>query len=283
MVLPMLPTFGINMKLNAPSSPQGASINDVIKMLCKVAEPTESQFIAFRRFYDEMTHFDQTGSISISITHPGLTSHAAVLQAVDTLKSQCNEELELGMFQQIAFPDCLPKDKEKAAKATTQLAFMIDPSSRDGFPMAYRIENEHIFPVKWLPTQTFIQFFHIAFPTESLDLWRSHTRSNSLRAWKLKRRLGIQIRPTNDLAEHLVYNPRTKTLAVFHQVEYLKAQVRYTAERSLEETVEKSFAKFVPSVLCVNSRPKANSYLVGLCLRSFLSRLFTQFTIFFSH
>jgi hypothetical protein len=40
-------------------------------------------------------------------------------------------------------------------------------------------------------------------------------------------------------------------LAVFHQVEYLKAQIRLTAERSLEETVETSFAKFGHLFLCI--------------------------------
>ncbi|KAL7942803.1 hypothetical protein V8C42DRAFT_140241 [Trichoderma barbatum] len=230
------------MELDTLSSSQVASLNDAIKALCNVAEPAESQFVAFRRFYQEMTHFDQTRDVAISIRNPGLTSHAAVLQAVAMFKSQCNETLDLEAFQRATFPNCLPKDRELAAKITTQLAFMIDPSSKDGFPMAYRIENEHNFPVKWLPTQTFIQFFHTAFPRESVDCWRSDTRCKRLRAWKLKRRLGIQICPTNDLAKHLVYTPRTKTLAVFHQVEYLKAQVRYTADRSLEESVEMSIA-----------------------------------------
>ncbi|KAL7928736.1 hypothetical protein V8C35DRAFT_317401 [Trichoderma chlorosporum] len=230
------------MELDTLKSPQAANLNDVIKTLCNAAESTEAQFVAFRRFYREMTHFEQASDIAISINNPGLTSHAAVLQAVAILKSQCSEAFKLEAFQHAIFPDCLPKDRERAAKIVTQLAFMIDPSSRDGFSIGYRIENEHNFPTKWLPTQTFTQFFTTAFPTESVDCWRSNTRCKRLRAWKLKRRLGIRIRPTNDLAEHLVYTPQTKTLAVFHQVEYLKAQIRYTTDRSLEESVEMSFA-----------------------------------------
>ncbi|KAL6814505.1 hypothetical protein J3E69DRAFT_347390 [Trichoderma sp. SZMC 28015] len=231
------------MKLAADALVQDATINHTIKELCQEAdEPSDSQYVALRRFYLEVTNFNPStySEIAIPINRSGLSSHADVLDAVSRLKAQCNKRLE--EFQKEAFPDCLPANGERAAKNTVQLAFMIDPSSRDGFPMAYRIENEDAFPVKWLPNETFIQFFNTAFPTEPLNFWHSSIRKRSLRAWKLKRRLGIQLRPTNDLAEHLVYNPRMKTLAVFHQVEYLKAQVRHTAHRSLEESIETSFA-----------------------------------------
>ncbi|EHK19534.1 uncharacterized protein TRIVIDRAFT_156525 [Trichoderma virens Gv29-8] len=227
------------MKLDTLSSSQATSIDDAVKALCKVAEPAEPQFVAFRRFYQEITHFDQIGDISISINKPGLTSHADVLQAVSRLKSQY--KITLDEFQKDAFPDRLPKEREKAVKTTVQLAFMIDPFSKDGFPMAYGMEND-VFPVKWLPDQTFIQFFNTAFPTDPLGLWHSAIKNRSLTAWKLKRRVGIQIFPTNDLAQHLVYNPTMKTLAVFHQVEYLKAQIGLTKHRSLDESAETSFA-----------------------------------------
>lgn len=232
------------MNIDTEAVPQVAGINHAIKDLCQEkTEPCESQYMAFRQFYREVANLDSStcSDIAISINNSGLSSHADVLDAVSRLKSRCIQKLE--EFQKEAFPDCLPADRERAAKTTVQLAFMIDPSSRDGFPMAYRIENEDIFPVKWLLNETFIQFFHTAFPTEPLDFWHFSTRKRSLRAWKLKRRLGIKLCPTNDLAEHLVYNPRMKTLAIFHQVEYLKAQVRHTAHRSLEETIETSFAK----------------------------------------
>lgn len=226
--------------------PQIANLHHAIKVLCQEEkEPCESQYIAFRRFYCEVTDFNPSthGEIAITINRSGLSSHADVLSAVSRLKSQCSQKLE--EFKEEAFPDYLPENRERAAKTTVQLAFMIDPSSRDGFPMAHRIENEDVFPVRWLPNETFIQFFNTAFPTEPLDFWHSSIRKRSLKAWKLKRRFGIQLRPTNDLAEHLVYSPRMKTLAVFHQVEYLKAQVRHTAHRRLEESIEMSFAKFV--------------------------------------
>ncbi|KAL6788657.1 hypothetical protein J3E68DRAFT_430875 [Trichoderma sp. SZMC 28012] len=231
------------MELDTLDSSQITSLDDAIVSLCNIAEPVKSQFVAFRRFYHEMTHTDeQTGDISIYSGNPGLTSHTAVLRAVDILKSLCNEASGLEAFQKAAFPDCLPKDREVAARVTTRLAFMIDPSSRDIYSMLYRIENEDAYPVKWLPNQTFIQFFHAAFPTESVDCWNSNKECTDLMAWSLRKRLGVEIIPTNDLAEHLVYNPKRKTLAVFHQVEWLKAQVRCTADRSLEESIEMSFA-----------------------------------------
>ncbi|KAL6693793.1 hypothetical protein J3F84DRAFT_379934 [Trichoderma pleuroticola] len=231
------------MELDTLSSSKTTSLNDAIIALCNVAEPVKSQFVAFRRFYHEMTHTDeQTGDISVYSGNPGLASHTAVLRAVDILKYLCNEASGLEAFQQAAFPDCLPKERKAAARITARLAFMIDPSSRDIYSMLYRIENEDAYPVKWLPNQTFIQFFHAAFPTDSEDCWYSNNKCKDLTAWSLRKRLGIVIIPTNDLAEHLVYNPKRKTLAVFHQVEYLKAQVRYTADRSLEESIEMSFA-----------------------------------------
>ncbi|PTB63470.1 hypothetical protein BBK36DRAFT_1126198 [Trichoderma citrinoviride] len=227
-------------------SPQVTNINDVLKALLQTSEPSDSKFNAFRQFYHEITRLAYaptgatSGDITISINPSGTSSHAAVLRSVSKLKSQCSENFTLGEFQQDAFADYHPRDKDRTTRVAVQLAFMIDPSSKDDFPMAYGIESEHVFPVKWLPSQTFVEFFQSAFPADPMEFWHSSIRKHTLRAWKLNRRLGIQIRPTNDLAEHLVYNPTTKTLAVFHQVEWLKCQVRRTLERSLEESIEMS-------------------------------------------
>lgn len=125
------------------------------------------------------------------------------------------------------------------------MAFAIDPASRDDFSKGYKVENEENSPVKWQLDQTLVQFIQSAFAATTPDSWPVSMASSRLRAWKLKHRYGIQIVPTNDLIQHLMYNPRHRTLSVFHQVEYLKAHVQHSAERSLSETVEMSLKKFV--------------------------------------
>jgi hypothetical protein len=224
------------------------SLDDALKALCRVSTLTESQFAAFRRFYDEvrpevrLPTYD--GGFVIPINGIGLSTHESVVQAVNKLRYGCEKTAEA--FWTEAFPPCV--NQEGAARQTVKLAYLIDPASQDGHANGFRFENEPIFPVKWQPEQKFKDFFNAAFPTNTQEVWAASRKHTSLKAWKLRQRLKLEIVRTDDLAEHLVYNPQTKSLAVFHQVEWLKAQMRYTDGMKFDETVEVSLAACVSPI-----------------------------------
>jgi hypothetical protein len=227
------------------------SLDDALKALCRDPILTESRFAAFRCYYDEVrlgvrpARHNGDAIILMNCLYP--STHESVVRAVEKLRSGSGKTAE--EFWTETFPSC---DKQiDAAWRTVKLTYLIDPASQDSYPSGFRFENESVFPVKWKSKQTFRDFFNTAFPTADTkiqEVWKASSKRTSLKAWKLHKRLKLNIVPTNDLAEHLVYNPTTKSLAVFHQVEWLKAQVRYTENRELDEAVELSLAAYVPSM-----------------------------------
>lgn len=224
------------------------SLEDALKALCRVCKLTEHQFAAFRQFYDEATQearlLRYDDRIIIPIDSIGLPTHESVVQAVNKLRSSPEKTAEA--FWTEAFPHCI--NQKDAARQTVKLAYLIDPASQDDYPNGFRFENEPIYPVKWQLEQKFKDFFSAAFPTDTQYVWAASSKQTSLKAWKLRQRLRLEIVGTNDLAQHLVYNPKTKSLAVFHQVEWLKAQIRYTKDRKLDEAAEVSLAACVPTI-----------------------------------
>lgn len=228
------------------------SIEGALKVLCRVCKLTESQFAAFRQFYDEARPearaVGHDGGTVIPIDGIGLPTHESVVQAVKKLRSSSEKTAEA--FWTEAFPHYVYDNQRDAAWQTVKLAYLIDPASRDHHANGWSFENETVYPVKWKPGQKFKDFFNAAFPTDTQNVWEASSKKASLKAWKLHRRLKLEIVPTNDLAEHLVYNPMTKSLAVFHQVEWLKAQTLHSKamDRKLDEAVEVSLAACVSPV-----------------------------------
>lgn len=168
-------------------------------------------------------------------------------------------------------------DQGIALRQTVKLAYLIDPASYRGYSNMSQFENDPNFPVEWKSEQTFKDFFNTVFPTttNTQELWTLSTGKKSLKAWKLRQRLKIRIERTDDLAAHLVYNPARKSLMVFHQVEWLKAQIKLIDPENLDESVETSLSACVfpdskSQLSCVDVPT-----LVAGCPRSSLLRPFS--------
>ncbi|KAH7119253.1 hypothetical protein EDB81DRAFT_914798, partial [Dactylonectria macrodidyma] len=84
-------------------------------------------------------------------------------------------------------------------------------------------------PMSWLLTETFLNFVDRSFPV-GLDSTTQRVQAavedkSSMKAWKLQKRLGVRFRGTNNLAEHLLFDPRSNCLYLFHHAEFLKAHL----------------------------------------------------------
>ncbi|UNI16373.1 hypothetical protein JDV02_002809 [Purpureocillium takamizusanense] len=75
---------------------------------------------------------------------------------------------------------------------------------------------------------------------DSLNIWR---HKKFLKAWKLRKRYKIKLRHTNNLLEHLSYDPLTRVLRVYHQVSFLRTQLEKTRNEPLELSFEDSLKR----------------------------------------
>lgn len=88
--------------------------------------------------------------------------------------------------------------------------------------------------VPWRSHVTFAQFFIDAFPTTDHpsinddDFEPSRDIKSALTARKLKKRIGLKIRPTDDLRSHLKLDRKNHAVEIFHHTAFLKEHLRLT-------------------------------------------------------
>jgi len=98
-------------------------------------------------------------------------------------------------------------------------------------------------PARWEANEPFVTYLQRAIP-------KSHNQQGSgfeiqrykktLRAWKLKERYKLQFRPTNNILEHLLYDPITRVVKVFHHTAYLKAHLKQSLDQPIDLDVYES-------------------------------------------
>lgn len=229
------------MELGNPNSTDWKKINEEI---CH----SDAQNDAFMRFYTSIWRSSDK-VFSVSMREPVLKRHTNVIEAVKLLRQNAN--LPKKSFQAQEFNDIDEIEKEHVASQVVKAAFMIDCASKDYLSNNYQLD--HSFPVKWGSTQTFIEFLESTFVLTDPVSFRATSSNRALRAWKLKRRHGIRFVPTNDLVQHLLYDPRACTVKVFHQTAYIKAHLAHTNTLALETNFGESVERYVTSPPCIKN------------------------------
>ncbi|CAM1510524.1 Fc.00g008590.m01.CDS01 [Cosmosporella sp. VM-42] len=116
---------------------------------------------------------------------------------------------------------------ENVINMAVQAMIMVDSAARDWHPADFTLGGYR--PVSWLPQESFLTFLERSFPmnpnSSFAKVQRAIEERAALKAWKLQKRLGLCLRPTENIAEHLLLVPKTNTLLVFHHAAYLKAQL----------------------------------------------------------
>ncbi|KAI8716917.1 hypothetical protein NCS52_00986300 [Fusarium sp. LHS14.1] len=186
-------------------------------------------FGAFFKHYNAVLSPSTFGDAITEIESPVLKSHKDVLSCVKILRS--NPTLTFDGFLDLAFSgrDARPAEKEYAARAIVSAAFMINCASKDYYSEGF--QSGSIMRVKWEPNQGFADFLGKAFTTNQMpvldqDSKRTIPYRSSLKAWKLVKRNKIKIRPTSNLIDHLLYDPKDRVLHVFHQTMFLQSQIK---------------------------------------------------------
>lgn len=190
---------------------------------------TSPVFNAFFKHYNAVLSPSTFGDAITEIESPVLKSHKDVLSCVQILRS--NPTLTFDKFLDLAFSgrDARPAEKEYAARAVISAAFMVNCASKDYYSEGF--QSGTTMRVKWEPNQGFDDFLETAFTSNPLSTYaeteeRSIPYRGSLKAWKLVKRNNIRIRPTNNLIDHLLYDPKDRVLSVFHQTMFLQSQIK---------------------------------------------------------
>lgn len=116
---------------------------------------------------------------------------------------------------------------EKIINLAVQAMVMIDCAANRHHATDFNLGGHR--PVSWLPQEKYVDFVERSFPTGcELSMKRAEEvveDKASIKAWKLQKRLGISFRGTDNLAEHLLFDPKSNCLYLFHHAKFLKAHL----------------------------------------------------------
>ena len=118
------------------------------------------------------------------------------------------------------------------------LGFMLDCALKAKWSSEFNVGGYS--PPSWELDEPFDKFVYRAIPRQQ-DAGVEVKRSNkALRAWKLKEKQKIKVRPTDNIMEHLLYDPETRIVRIFHHTAYLKAHLMRTQNEQIDLDVHGS-------------------------------------------
>ncbi|KAL4935036.1 hypothetical protein BDV06DRAFT_207795 [Aspergillus oleicola] len=221
--------------------PQEAEKASIVRALLFDQTKTPSAFPAFFRLYDFIFCPQTPRGIAIQVDNPAFKSHADILDGANKLcqKSALTRE----QFATILIPDdsISQRDKNDAVTSIVRVVFMLDCSLKDKFSDSFEIGGYS--PARWESSEPFITYVKRAIPdcqTQHDKGFDAFKHRKTLKAWKLKKRYGLQFRPTDNIAEHLLYDPSTRIVQVFHHTAYLKAHLKQSKDKPLDHELSES-------------------------------------------
>ncbi|KAK2048122.1 hypothetical protein LZ31DRAFT_459304 [Colletotrichum somersetense] len=133
-----------------------------------------------------------------------------------------------------------PEEARDSIDLAIRITLMIDCSVVDYSKNRLDID---IYRAHWKGGEPLSKFVERVFAPESHTVFSypdhlSHSDFKSdLKATKLKNELGLAMRPTSDIRNHLRLNRKTMTLEVFHYTGFIKENLRRTKELPCPESV----------------------------------------------
>jgi hypothetical protein len=140
---------------------------------------------------------------------------------------------------------------------------MLDPAVSDHYGPDYAIGRyRHL---SWQANERFNDFVSGCLPkapVESERVSEALIDKRSLKAWELESRLGITFKKTENLAQHLLLDPESRFLYLFHHAAFLRAKLARLQTQNAEEEQDlvTSLRRFFNPLLEIFNllAPKAN-------------------------
>lgn len=195
-------------------------------------------FPAYFSLYDALFEFDfgRGGCASVlqqdvAKAHVATVHHDSIVLASQILKADTHLSFSAA---KAALGQRLPgtlstRDTELTLNLTVQAMVMVDPNIKNAHGRNHTIGSYR--PTTWLPEESFESFVSDCFRGVSAE--RAGRVSTALqdswllRASALKRRLGIEFKGTDNIAQHLVcdFERDRRVIYLFHHVAYLRAHL----------------------------------------------------------
>ncbi|KAK4448738.1 hypothetical protein QBC34DRAFT_406654 [Podospora aff. communis PSN243] len=156
-------------------------------------------------------------------------SHDAVLTAASTLKANPKHtpETAVSELRVLLQQDHQDRVLKFAVNLAVQAMLMLDVNLIDSLTTDCSIHKDR--RPKWASGEPFVDFVTGSFPRVSTERGERVASvledKKSLKAWKLERRLHIIFRGTDNIADHLLFNPNTGVVYLFHHAAYIKAHL----------------------------------------------------------
>lgn len=196
-------------------------------------------FVAWSRLYEDLVTRQRTriGPPNANLVIPD----SRVLEIAGLLRSNSRwtRTQALSVLATNSAPGLPDENAEIALDITVQAMFMTDSVATRGHSSDFRLGG--IRPKCWASTESLVQFLESSFPQAANSSGLSTVLKNqdSLRSWKLAKKLKVKFKGTNNLADHLLYDSRYNTLYLFHHVAWLNAHLGGLAhEVSFESDME---------------------------------------------
>ncbi|KAL2802181.1 hypothetical protein BJX63DRAFT_438120 [Aspergillus granulosus] len=209
-------------------------------------------FPAYFKLYESIFCPAEEHDTIIQIHNPAFDCHDDIIKCARRLRANpmlTREELAriLSLNQAVSERDC-----QNAIQSVIRVAFMLDCSLKDKYLPNYKVGGYS--PARWEAGEPFIAYIKRAISRSSLPQesgFEVYKHKNDLKAWKLKKRCHLQFLPTDNIIEHLLYNPKTRIVRVFHHTAYLKAHLRRLKDKpiSLDASASLKLGMLPPQVL----------------------------------
>ncbi|KAF9878521.1 hypothetical protein CkaCkLH20_04013 [Colletotrichum karsti] len=124
-------------------------------------------------------------------------------------------------------------------------------------------------PMSWTRKESFLGFMERSFPIDPNPSMNQKVEialeeKTALKAWKLQKRLNVTFLGTNNISEHLLFDPKENYLYIFHHVGFLKAHLEMAREHGypLDQSMADSLQKgTLPPQLLVETLHSVQSIL----------------------
>ncbi|KAI4660481.1 uncharacterized protein J4E78_005184 [Alternaria triticimaculans] len=140
------------------------------------------------------------------------------------------------------------KARESAIRALLQASLMIDCASKQNLVEGRNVGD--FVNQTWKEDQPFARFVECCFPSHAFRSPEVRKASQTaleqrgrLKAWKLTKHFKVRLRPTDNLAEHLVFDSERRILHVFRHVGFLKAHLYRSRDEVVDISVGNSLEK----------------------------------------
>ncbi|KAJ4291767.1 hypothetical protein N0V90_009662 [Kalmusia sp. IMI 367209] len=204
------------------------------------------QYETFLRYYEQQFYGPgKKKMVALSIDKAAYCKHTEVVIALGRLIASPDQTKR--DFRDTFPVDVVEEEKDWAIQTLLRVALMIDCASKQTAPPGHMLGDYR--PRSWADDQSLAEFAESCFPSPvHSPAMRARIRialgqRNRMKAWKLRERYGVRFRPTDNLAEHLLFDSQHRTVKVFRQVGYLKAHL----SRSLHEPVSTDFKSALKS------------------------------------